>query len=73
MSMIDSPENCFVHAATARLAAEGPMLENVRSKHIASAVAWEKLASILLGRAAERDTRHQLQPSENWDDLGESD
>lgn len=48
--MIDSPDNCFAHAATARTAAEGPMLENVRSKHIASAVAWEKLAAILLSK-----------------------
>lgn len=50
MSMIDSPANCLNHAAKARSAAEGPMLENVRNKHLASAKAWEDLAAILLGK-----------------------
>lgn len=48
--MIDSPANCIAHAATARSAAEGPMLENVRNKHLASAKAWEELAIILQGK-----------------------
>ncbi|WEK46873.1 MAG: hypothetical protein P0Y56_00890 [Candidatus Andeanibacterium colombiense] len=48
--MIDSADNCLTHAATARIAAEGPMLENVRRKHLASAKAWEELAAILKSR-----------------------
>lgn len=48
--MIDTPENCFRQATVSRSAAEGPMLDNVRRKHLASAAAWESLATILLGR-----------------------
>lgn len=54
--MIDTPQDCFRHAATSRSAAQGPMLENVRRKHLASAVAWENLAAILLGRRGDRHT-----------------
>jgi hypothetical protein len=52
--MIDSPNNCLAHAATARSAAEGPMLDNVRNKHLASAKAWENLAAILLAKPGEK-------------------
>jgi hypothetical protein len=58
--MIDTPQNCFRHAAASRSAAQGPMLENVRRKHLASATAWETLAAILVGR---RGDRHMLRLS----------
>ena len=58
--MIDTPQDCFRHAAASRSAAQGPMLENVRRKHLASAAAWENLAAILLGR---RGDRHMLRLS----------
>jgi hypothetical protein len=53
--MIDTPQNCYRQAATSRSAAEGPMLEHVRRKHLASAAAWESLATILLARPAAVD------------------
>lgn len=55
--MIDTPENCFRQATVSRSAAEGPMLDNVRRKHLASAAAWESLAAILLGRQRTGDAQ----------------
>jgi hypothetical protein len=52
--MIDTPQNCLDRALASRTAAEGPMLENARSKHLASAAAWESLASLLQGAARAR-------------------
>lgn len=54
--MIDSPEKCLASAAASRLAAEGPMLENIRAKHLKSAVAWESLAQTLTGEAKANKT-----------------
>lgn len=53
--MIDTPQNCFRQAASSRSAAQGPMLDNVRQKHLAAAAAWESLGTVLLGRARNRD------------------
>lgn len=49
--MIDTPEKCLASAAASRLAAEGTMLENIRTKHLKSAIAWENLAQIISGEA----------------------
>ena len=54
--MIDTPQNCFNQAEISRSAAQGPMLDNVRNKHLASAAAWDSLGAILLGRARDRGT-----------------
>ena len=55
--MSDNPKDCFEHAEVSRRAAQGPMLESVRLKHLKSADAWEGLARILLSRPGDR---HQL-------------
>jgi len=55
--MIDTPENCFRQATVSRSAAEGPMLDNVRRKHLASAAAWEGLGTILLARSKVGDAQ----------------
>lgn len=52
--MIDTPQNCLDQALAARTAAEGPMLENARHKHLVSAAAWENLARVLQQGAALR-------------------
>lgn len=70
--MIDSPANCMAHAATARFAAEGPMLENVRDKHLASAAAWEGLAAILADRPSERRSL-SMPATPDWENQGEGD
>lgn len=51
--MINTPENCRSRAATARAASQGPMLENVRRKHLLSAAAWESLARVLAAKNAD--------------------
>jgi hypothetical protein len=48
--MIDTPDTCFQRAATSRILAEGPMLENERRKLLTSAAAWDNLAHTLLAR-----------------------
>ena len=52
--MSDNPQDCFEHATASRRAAQGPMLESVRLKHLISADAWEGLGRILLGRPGDR-------------------
>lgn len=55
--MIDTPENCLARALVSRTAAEGPMLENARNRHLTSAAAWEGLAHLLKDVARERQLR----------------
>lgn len=47
--MIDTPNNCRVQAAFCRAQAANASLANVRSHHLASAEAWERLAAALEG------------------------
>ena len=84
--MIDTPENCLARALVSRTAAEGPMVENARNRHLASAAAWESLARLLKGAARERQlrpapvrvrrkigaARPQLPAFDRWEDEGGS-
>jgi hypothetical protein len=42
---VESREQCLVLAAEARATAETALLDNVRQKHFAAALAWELLAT----------------------------
>ena len=50
--MIDTPQNCTDRGNISRTDADGPMLENVRRKHLASAAAWDGLARVLTRKPA---------------------
>lgn len=72
--MIDTPQNCTDRASMSRAVADGPMLENVRRKRLASAAAWEGLARILTRkptglteaelREDPSETEHEITPAQ---------